>query len=142
MHGVSLLRLYLLRVMYLLIAFAMGMQIWPLIVAPPSQPAHMTGVARALLGALSLVAVLGIRYPLRMLPLLLFELAWKVIWVAAIGLPLWASGRIDPDHAGTLFDCMLGVVLVPLVLPWGYVIDQYLRATGDPWTAARREPGL
>jgi hypothetical protein len=136
MNEVSTLRLYLLRIMYALIAFAMGSQIWPLIIAPRTQPAHMTGVARAMLGALAVVAALGIRYPLRMLPLLLFELAWKMVWVAAIGLPLWASGRIDPDNAGTLLDCMVGVVLLPLLLPWRYLIDQYVRAPGDRWRSA------
>lgn len=141
MNEVSTLRLSLLRIMYALIAFAMGSQIWPLIVAPRVQPAHMTGVARAMLGGLSLVCVLGIRYPLRMLPVLLFELAWKVVWVAAIGLPLWASGRLDPDNAGTLRDCMVGVVLLPVILPWGYLLRHYLRAPGDRWRPGT-DPGL
>ena len=26
-----------------------------------------------------------------------------------------------------------GVVLVPLVTPWGYLLDQYLKAPGDRW---------
>jgi hypothetical protein len=24
-------------------------------------------------------------------------------------------------------------VLVPLVMPWGYVFNHYLKAPGDPW---------
>ncbi|MBD0320128.1 MAG: hypothetical protein ICV87_07340 [Gemmatimonadetes bacterium] len=133
MQELSAFRLNLLRAMYLVIALGMGMQIWPLILNPPAHLEHMRGVVRALMGALSLVALLGVRYPAKMLPLLFFELAWKCIWVFAIGLPLWSAGRLDPGTSETLFACMMGVVVVPLVIPWGYVFDKYLRAPGDRW---------
>jgi hypothetical protein len=85
---VSTLRLYLLRAMYAFIAIGLGLMIWPQIVSPPFT-ADAKSVIRALLGALAVLAALGIRYPLKMLPLLLFELLWKVIWVAASALPMW-----------------------------------------------------
>lgn len=138
MQEVSTFRLNLLRAMYLLIAVGLGIQIWPGIIDPPGDPEHMQGVVRALLAGLSLLAVLGIRYPVRMLPLLLFELAWKCIWVLAIGVPLWSAGRLDAATEETLYACLMGVVLVPLVIPWPYVLAKYLNAPGDPW----RSPAL
>jgi hypothetical protein len=132
MTRVSTFRLYLLRAMYLLIAVGMGTIIWPRLVS--HEPwGHMAGVAYAMLGALSAVALVGIRYPLQMLPLLVFELAWKAIWLIAIALPLSQTGTLDPDNAATVFDCMLGVVLVPIVLPWRYVIENYIRKPSDRW---------
>src|SRR4051794_30417198 len=101
----------------------------------------------SVLAALSLLALLGIRYPLKMLPLLLFELLWKVLWVAGWGLPLWSSGqlaqRLGPDAQSNLVNCLVGIVLVPLVLPWGYLLKQYVRAPGDRWgkRATPRTPG-
>ncbi|HEX8212719.1 MAG TPA: hypothetical protein VF584_21265 [Longimicrobium sp.] len=139
MHELSTLRLNLLRAMYLLIAVLMGLQIWPLILASPKMPEHMRGVVWAMLGALTLLCALGVRYPVRMMPLLLFELAWKCIWVAAFGLPLWSAGRLDAGTSDTLFSCVLGLVLVPLVLPWPYIFAKYLKAPGDPWRR-RTEP--
>lgn len=133
MQEVSLVRLYVLRATYLLIAVGLGSIIWPLILNPPAHPSHMQGVARALLGAVSLLALLGIRYPLQMLPLLLFELTWKTIWVVAIGLPLWSAGALDADTQGTLVDCVVGLVLFPLVIPWGYVLTNYVRRRGERW---------
>jgi hypothetical protein len=38
----------------------------------------MDGVVTCLLPAMSLLAFLGLRYPVRMLPIL-FEVAWKVL---------------------------------------------------------------
>ena len=133
MHELSTFRLNLLRALYLLIAVAMGLQIWPLILASPKMPEHMRGVVWAMLGALTLLCALGVRYPVRMMPLLMFELAWKCIWVAAFGIPLWSAGLLDAGTTDTLFSTLLGVVLVPLVLPWPYIFARYLKTPGDPW---------
>jgi hypothetical protein len=76
------------------------------------------------------LAVVGIRYPIKMLPLLFFEFVWKAIWILAFGLPLSLSGGLDPNVSfggtETLIACLVGVVLVPLAMPWGYV-QHYLK---------------
>lgn len=71
---VSLVRLYVLRAAYLLLVVGLGAMIVPEIVshAPTSR-----GVIPSLLGAVWALAFLGLRYPLTMLPLLMFEFAWK-----------------------------------------------------------------
>lgn len=140
MSEVSTFRLYLLRAMYLIIAVGLALTIWPLIVPPPDNVPHMASVVRAVLGAVSLLALLGIRYPLKMLPLLFFELLWKVIWVLAFGLPLWRSHQLTAGTQDTLFNCMLGVVLVPIVMPWGYVFRHYFRVPGERWGRAGVQP--
>lgn len=138
MPVVSTFRLYLLRATYLLIVVGLGFTIWPGILHPPKDLALMRGVVRSLLGAVSLLAVLGIRYPLKMLPLLFFELVWKSIWILAFGLPLWSAHRLDPDTQETLNACLMGIVLVPLVMPWRYVLASYAKVPGDGW--GRRAP--
>ncbi|WP_157778751.1 hypothetical protein [Massilia violaceinigra] len=134
MNDISTLRLSLLRAMYLLLVLGLGVTMWPTIIAPSSVAANASTVVRSLLGALCLLSLLGLRYPLRMLPLLLFELAWKIIWVVAFALPMWMGPGLDEYAAETLFACAAGIVLVVLVLPWGYVAREYLRAPGTPWS--------
>lgn len=137
MSDVSTLRLTLLRAMYLLIAVGLGLVIWPSIIAPPSVVANSGSVVRAMLGALALVSLLGLRYPLQMLPVLLFELAWKIIWIVASALPMLAGPGLDAYASETLFACAMGVVLVPLVLPWGYIYRHYVRAPSTPWVVTK-----
>jgi membrane associated rhomboid family serine protease len=134
MSDVTTLRLYLLRGMYLLIAAGLAVTIWPHIISPPDLVAGPKSVIRALLGALALMSLAGLRYPLQMLPLLLFELLWKLIWVAASALPMWLGPGLDAYASESLFACLMGVVLVPIVIPWGYVIQRYVRSPGDPWS--------
>ena len=137
MNEVSTLRLYLMRALYLLMCLGLGSIMWPRIIN--HEPwGHMEGVAFALLGALSALAALGVRYPLQMLPLLLFELLWKSVWLIFIALPLWRTGGLDPDNAATVFDCLLGVIICPIVIPWGYVYRNYIRKSGDRWSRRRR----
>ena len=126
-------RLYLLRGMYLLIGLAQGVQTWSAIVHHTTPWEFWHGVALALLGAFTALCLLGVRYPVRMLPLLIFELVWKTIWMAVVWLPLWLAHRVDPDTATNAFAIGLGVILVPLVLPWGYVWRNYVTAPGDRW---------
>ncbi|MBK6489189.1 MAG: hypothetical protein IPF98_20595 [Gemmatimonadetes bacterium] len=133
MEQLSLLRLYVLRAMYTLMAVGLALTFWPSILSPNELSTGPSSVVRALLGAISLLAALGIRYPAQMLPLLLFELAWKVIWVLAFGVPAWRVGQLDAYGSETLVNCLMGVVLVPLVLPWRYVFQRYLRAPAEPW---------
>ena len=132
MSDLSTLRLYLLRAMYLLMAVGLGITIWPGILVP-GEVSHMGSVVRGMLGALALMSLWGLRYPVKMLPILLFEFMWKVIWVVAFGLGPWLSGEIDPARQQTLYDCLLGVVLLPIAIPWGYVLRNYIGAPGDRW---------
>jgi hypothetical protein len=139
MPEVSTLRLYLLRAMYLILAVGLGINIWPGILAP-GNASHMGSVVRSMLGALALMALWGLRYPVKMLPLLLFELTWKVIWVVAFGLAPWLGGGLDAARQETLFECLMGVVLVPLVVPWGYVFREYIKTPGDHWSGTGSGP--
>jgi hypothetical protein len=134
MSEVSAFRLYLLRALYLLIVVGLGITIWPGILHPAAGLSHMGSVVRSVLGGVSLLAVVGIRYPLKMLPLLFFEFVWKSIWVLAFGLPLWYTHQLDPNTQETFNACLMGVVLVPLVMPWRYALANYLKTPGDRWS--------
>lgn len=138
MPEVSIARLHVLRATYLLIVVGLGFSIWPGILNPPANLEHYRGVVRSLLAAVSLLAVLGLRYPLQLLPLLLFELVWKTIWVVAIGLPLWLGDRFDPATRETWNSCLMGLVLFPLVIPWRYAFETYVKAPSDRWRSAPR----
>lgn len=134
MTEVSPIRLWVMRAMYLIIAVGLAVTIWPTIVSHDPELPRMTGVVYALLGALGLLSLLGVRYPLQMLPILLFELLWKAIWLAAFALPRWLDGSLDEGMRSTVFDTSLGLVLL-FVIPWRHVFLKYVKQPSNPWTA-------
>ncbi len=136
MTEVSSIRLWAMRAIYLFMAVGLGLTIWPLIVSHGPELPRMTGVAFALLGTIGLLSLLGLRYPLQMIPLLLFELIWKAIWLVAFAGPRWLDGTLDEGMRSTVFDTSLGLVLI-LVIPWRYVWANYVARPGDPWKLRR-----
>ncbi len=132
MTDVLLFRLYALRAGYLFIAVGLAATVWPLLINHSPQWPLMNSVVCSLLAAMSVLAVIGIRYPLQMLPVLLFELVWKSIWLIAIALPLWSANQLDARTWETVKDCLSAVILIPLI-PWRYVMTQYLTRPGDRW---------
>lgn len=137
MNDVSSFRLYVLRATYLLIVVGLGMMIWPLLLDAPETAEHFRGVTWCLLSTVGVLALLGLRYPVRMLPLLLFELIWKATWVVAIGLPLRSAGPLEGAFAETWFANLFGLVILPLAIPWGHVYRRYIREPGDRWAWSR-----
>jgi len=126
----SLLRLNVMRFIYFLIAFGEGSQVVPALFA--HEPTAR-GVIPALLSGFCLMCVLGLRYPRQMLPLLLFEFAWKYIWFFAFGLPQYLSGQVPPTFGEDFKAITAGVVIMPFVIPWGYAWRHYVTAQGDRW---------
>jgi hypothetical protein len=129
---VSLFRLYLLRAAYLLLVVGLGVNVWPTVINHTSELAVTHGPRFALLAGIGATALLGLRYPLQMLPLLLFELIWKLIYLTAFALPLWAANQIDAVTAENITNCLFVVIFIPLI-PWRYVVAHYVMKRGDRW---------
>jgi hypothetical protein len=133
MSEVTRFRLHLLRATYLLIVVGLGVVIWPGILRHSDAWAQRHDDTASLLAGVSVLALLGLRYPLQMLPLLLFELVWKTIWLIAIAWPLWRANQVDPQIWESIKACLMGVVLMPIVIPWPYVFANFMRKPDDRW---------
>jgi hypothetical protein len=131
MPEVSLARLYVLRATYLLLIVGIGAMAVPIVF---SHEPTARGVIPSVLCGVWLLAFLGLRYPLQMLPLLMFEFAWKTVWLLSFGLPQWLSGHQPPTFAEDFFNITFGVILMPIVIPWGYVWRNYVKAPGNRWS--------
>jgi hypothetical protein len=124
-------RLNLMRAGYLLMGVGLALVKWPLLPDASTLPLY-EGVTLCLLTAMSLLAFLGLRHPVRLLPVLLFESAWKLLWLALVALPKAVSSDLDAATNAVVVNCSL-VVVVLAVTPWAHVWRTYVRGTGDRW---------
>lgn len=131
----ALWQLNLLRVGYFVMGVGLAVVKWPLLFADKPW-GLMEGTIECLLVAMSVLALIGLRYPQRMLPILLFEVAWKLLWLGVVALPLWLNDRLEGatrDQAATV----LWVGIIIAVIPWRHVLTQYVTAPGQPWRRSR-----
>jgi hypothetical protein len=137
MTEVSTVRLYAMRLFYLLNFVGLGLTAWPGVLNPDKPLGLLDGVAFSFWAALSALMGLGVRYPLQMLPLVLLQLFYKVVWLLAVALPLRSAGQWDSEASGVTRTFVIAVVVDLLVIPWVYVYANYLKKPGDSWTLAR-----
>ena len=127
----SLTRLHLMRGGYLLMGVGLAIVKWPLLAGAHTLPLYES-VTLCLLTAMSLLAFLGLRYPVRMLPVLLFESAWKLLWLTLVALPTAFSGDLDAATTKVLVNCSV-VVVILAVTPWRFVWRTHVHAAGERW---------
>ena len=125
----STLRLYLMRFAYPLNFVLLGLDVWPGIINHEGAWDPVKGVAFSFWTALSALSGLGLRYPLKVLPLLLLQLFYKCVWLIAVALPMWSAVR-STDITRAM---VIGVVVDLVVIPWPYVLANYAKKGGDRW---------
>ena len=126
-YGVSNIRIYVLRALYLLMAVFLGIDAWSHIVTFEGTWNPAAAAAWSIWASYSLIAVFGLIHPLRMLPLVLLEIAYKLIWLVVVALPLWSAGTLDGSAAEEMTHAFLWVVLPIVATPWRYVFATYVQ---------------
>lgn len=119
------------RAGYLLMGLGLALVKWPLLPEASTLPLY-EGVTLCLLTAMSLLALLGLRLPMAMLPVLLFEATWKISWLGLVALPNATAGTLDPAMTDVVANCSLVVVIIA-VIPWRHVWTRYVLSPADPW---------
>jgi hypothetical protein len=119
------------RIGYLVMGGGLVITKWPELVE--HEPWELKqGTVVTMLVAMSVLALLGLRYPQRMLPILLFEVGWKLTWLGVVALPLWLDGALG-GATREQAAAVLWVTIVIAVIPWRHVVSQFVLARGDRW---------
>lgn len=130
---VSTLRLNVLRAYYALMAFGTATLFWPPLVRHSPEWGIENGAQYSLLAALTPFAFLGLRYPLKLLPIILYEFTWKAMWFIFVVAPLYTSGRMTDLVWSNAFACGIAIILTPIIMPWRYFWHSYVRQPGERW---------
>jgi hypothetical protein len=61
-----------------------------------------------------------------MLPILLIEIFYKVLWLVIVAYPLWSEGALAGSPAESTTSAFLWVILPIVAVPWAYVYANYI----------------
>lgn len=124
-------RINVMRLTFLLMATIMGSMVWYRLTFEYAGWPVDRGLAKSMLGALALMALLGVRYPMQMLPLMLYETLWKTVWIVMIAFRSWLAGAWTTDIEALFHDC-IGIIVAYIVMPWRYVWARYVAQPMEP----------
>jgi hypothetical protein len=123
--------IYLLRLVFVLMFFVLGKDAWTHILTHRGPWEADDAMAWCVWAAFATLAGLGIFHPLKMLPILLLEIFYKVLWLIVVAYPLWSAGTLVGSSAEGTTSAFLWVLLPIVAVPWGYVVGSYfLRKAG------------
>ncbi len=125
-EGVRPINIYLLRLVFILMFFVLGENTWTRIFTHRGSWEPDDAVAWCVWTAFATLAGLGIFRPLKMLPILLLEIFYKVLWLIIVAYPLWVTGKLAGSPAEGTTSSFLWVILPIIAVPWGYVLVNYL----------------
>jgi hypothetical protein len=124
--GVRPIQVHLLRASYVLVLVLVGHRSWLALITHQGNWDPFLAAALSMWASSSLLSAIGVFRPLRMLPLVLFEVGYKLIWLIAVAWPLWSTGRLVGSPAEGMTYAFLPVVAPIVLMPWGYVFRRYL----------------
>jgi hypothetical protein len=122
--------IYLLRLVFILMFFVLGKTAWTHILTHRGSWEPDDAIAWCVWAAFATLGGLGIFRPLTMLPILLLEIFYKVLWLAIVAYPLWATDKLAGSSAEGTTSGFVWVILPVIAVPWGYVLTKYFYRPG------------
>ena len=118
------------RFMYAIILVAAGGTGLVILLAPevltdllgwPFPEPLFPGAYAGCLVAFGILSALGLRSPVKFVPVLMFQLCYKSTWVALVIVPLWMRGEL-PSYHGLVTFFMVSAIIGDLVaIPFGHI---------------------
>lgn len=125
-EGVRPIQIYLMRLGFLLVIVLVGNIAWSNILTHEGDWDPLQAVALSMWAGCSVLSVFGLINPLKWIPLVLFEIAYKSIWLVVVAYPMWSAGTLAGSRAEDIALSFVPVILPVVAMPWGYVLRSHV----------------
>ena len=125
-EGVRPINIYLLRVLYFLMIICVATAAWKTIINHEGPWNHTMAVAWCVWAAYPTLAIFGIINPLKWLPIVIFMIFYKSLWVIVVAYPLWRVGALAGSPAEEMAHVFIWAPVIALIVPWVYVFKNYV----------------
>lgn len=124
--GVRPINIYLLRMFYFLMAAFVATDAWKGIINHEGAWDPYRAMATCVWAAYATLGVLGLIHPLKMLPIFIFMIFYKSLWLIIVAYPLWREGTLAGSPAEEMTKAFMGVPLAMIAVPWIYFFKNYV----------------
>lgn len=125
-EGVPRYKIYLLRTLYTLMFFFLSFEAWSKVFQHIGPWEAVDSAAWCMWGSYSIISFIGIIKPLKMLPIILFDIVYKSTWLIIVAYPLWAKGELEGTAIGGMANVYIWVVVMYVAMPWRYFLKTYI----------------
>jgi len=125
-EGVPKINIYILRLMFVLMVIFLGKDAWTHIFSFEGKWNATDAMAWCIWASYSVLAILGIFHPLKMLPIVMLEILYKLLWLGLVAYPLWKSNQLIGSPAEGMTNGFLWVLLPIIGMPWRYFFKKYI----------------
>ncbi len=125
-EGVRRINIYVMRLFFALMFVFVATDAWKVIFTHEGPWDPTKAVAWCAWAAYSTLAILGVFHTLRMLPIMLFMIFYKALWLIVVAYPLWSNGTLKGSPAEEMTYVFLGIIVPIIFMPWKYVFNKYI----------------
>ena len=125
-EGVRPINVYLLRLLFFLVVVFVASDSWSTILKHEGPWDHVRAAAICMWAAYSVLSIFGLINPLKWLPIVMFEIFYKIIWLVIVAYPLWSTNRLAGSPAAEMTYAFVWVILPIVAMPWGYAFRTYV----------------
>jgi hypothetical protein len=125
-EGVPRINIYLLRLLFTLMFFFLTFESWKTILTHTGPWNDANAAAWCMWGSYSVISFIGMVRPLKMLPIVLFEIIYKTTWLLVVAYPLWVKNELIGSPAEEMTQVFIWVVFPIVAMPWGYFFRTYI----------------
>jgi hypothetical protein len=128
-EGVRRINIYVMRLFFALMFVFVATDAWKVILTHEGPWDPTKAVAWCTWAAYSTLAILGVFHTLRMLPIMLFMIFYKLLWLIVVAYPLWSAGTLKGSPAEEMTYVFSGIIVPIIFMPWKYVFKKYILIT-------------
>ena len=125
-EGVRPINIYLLRLLYFLMFAFVGFDAWSTIVTHQGPWDPTRAVAWCAWAAYATLSLFGLFNPLRWLPIVIFMIFYKTLWIIVVAYPMWSAGTLAGSSADEMAHVFIAAPFLTLIIPWKYVFEKYI----------------
>lgn len=129
--GVRPINIFMLRLLFLLVVVFVASDTWSAIFTHEGPWDHVRAAAVCMWASYSILSVFGLINPLRWLPIVMFEIVYKLTWLIIVAYPLWSTNQLVGSPAEEMTYAFMWVLLPIVAMPWGYAFRTYM------WTSKK-----